>query len=411
VGGIVRTVTPIPHDRFVAGDPLRAVAALGVLVVHAAAFAAVQAGYGPQIASDPVAGYAAAYGSVVGSLISGGWMGFLVFFVLSGYLVGGPYARAAVERRPGQPMSAYVRNRLLRIVPAYWVVLTAIVVVFVGLTGEAKPTFGDIAAAYLFHVSFDNALLGWIGQAWTLEIEIKFYAVTAVAAVALFPLVGRLRDARSRALAIAVPCAACLVTMPLVYGPVVTERRFHVFLGLLLAGVALGALEPLVRPRVARSAVWARAGAAAALAGAAYCLGAGLGSTVSGFFVSGVGTLVGQVAIVAVVAGPLVAQWATGGCWRVLDNGPLRWLGARSYSFYLVHFAVLWWLAKTFGESGFGYKETFVLLLPAGIAMSAVLAACVYRFVERPFLARKRSRATVHRAVGGAAPIGQPTTP
>ena len=391
--------------RFIAGDPLRACAALGVLVFHAANWAAGQAGFADRLAADAVAGHSAAFGTVAGSLIAGCWLGFLVFFVLSGYLVGGPYARAVVERGLRQSLVGYLRNRVLRIVPAYWLVLTAVIVVFVGLTGDAQPSTGDVAAAYLFHVTLDNPLVAWIGQAWSLGVEVEFYALVAIAAVAVAPAVSRLPGARMRAAAIAIPCMAYFAAAPLLYGLGAVERRFIAFLGLLLAGVAIAAVEPFVRPLVAGSAAWGRAGALLATAGATYCFASGLGTTVSGFFASTAGVLAAHTAVVAVVAGPLLTQWATGGCWRLLDNGALRWLGKRSYSFYLVHLAVLWWLARELAARGLGYKEVLVTLVPLGIALSAALAVVLYRFVERPFLDRKVRRPSPGVSVGPAAAV------
>lgn len=43
----------------------------------------------------------------------------------------------------------------------------------------------------------------------------------------------------------------------------------------------------------------------------------------------------------ALVGAFLARQWAGYGCPRIIDSPPLRWLGRRSYSFYLVHVIVL----------------------------------------------------------------------
>ena len=52
------------------------------------------------------------------------------------------------------------------------------------------------------------------------------------------------------------------------------------------------------------------------------------------------GTLV-FLLLTAVLGSPLLLQWWTGGCWRLLDNRVFRWVGQRSYSIYLVHALVL----------------------------------------------------------------------
>ena len=47
------------------------------------------------------------------------------FFAISGYLVGGPWVRAALGLAPAPRVGRYAARRLRRIVPAFWVVLAA----------------------------------------------------------------------------------------------------------------------------------------------------------------------------------------------------------------------------------------------------------------------------------------------
>jgi peptidoglycan/LPS O-acetylase OafA/YrhL len=74
-----------------------------------------------------------------------------------------------------------------------------------------------------------------------------------------------------------------------------------------------------------------------------------------------------------------------------VDNRATRWLGERSYSFYLVHLAVLWSLGELLSELDQGYKVTLALLIPLSLAISALIADVLFRAVERPFLRRKQS--------------------
>lgn len=114
------------------------------------------------------------------------------------------------------------------------------------------------------------------------------------------------------------------------------------------------------------------------------------------------GRVVVGLAAGTLVAAPLVVQRTGRGCWRLLDNPVLRWLGARSYSFYLVHFAVLVGLAPLVASAHVrvALLELAALALPA----TALIAAVSYRFVERPALRRKAraSRPAAEPAVSSA---------
>ncbi len=377
-----------PRERFIAGDPLRGLAALGVLAVHAGSSAVNATGYGAMFAAP--GGYLGVYGTVPGSLLLGGGAGFLVFFVLSGYLIGGPFVRAAIEGWPMPSLRRFARNRVLRIVPAYWMVLTLLVVLLVWVIGDAAASAAQVADLYAFHVLPDNPLLPWIGQAWTLEVEAKFYVAMPLAALVATPLLRRLGGPQARALAIALPCMAWFVAAPFAYSGPVDGHPFPYYVQLLGAGVGIAALEPLLRPRVAGRAPWARGATAIGVFGVLYMLSAAALGELGAPFDRDLGELFFATTVVAVVVGPLLRQWTGAGCWRVLDNRATRWLGTRSYSFYLVHLALVIELSDLIATADYGYKVTLILLLPAAFAASALAAEMLYRAVERPFLERKR---------------------
>ena len=62
-------------------------------------------------------------------MLGTGWMssGVDIFFVISGFIMW-----TSVERRGGMSAGAFLKNRLIRIVPLYWLVTT--IVLLVGLT-------------------------------------------------------------------------------------------------------------------------------------------------------------------------------------------------------------------------------------------------------------------------------------
>src|SRR5919109_4752033 len=52
-------------------------------------------------------------------------VGVTLFFALSGFLLYRPFAGALMRAQDGPRLRAYLRNRALRILPAYWVILLA----------------------------------------------------------------------------------------------------------------------------------------------------------------------------------------------------------------------------------------------------------------------------------------------
>jgi peptidoglycan/LPS O-acetylase OafA/YrhL len=100
------------HRRSANLDVVRAVAALMVVVAHAVAFSVPGPGANlPLWARDAVA-----------FLSNGIWL----FFVLSGYLISGPFIRALAAGRSQPLAGSYAVRRAARILPAYWAALVVV---------------------------------------------------------------------------------------------------------------------------------------------------------------------------------------------------------------------------------------------------------------------------------------------
>lgn len=396
---------------FVAGDPLRGLATLGIIVVHAGSAALNATGYGVRFSGE--AGRIDAYGNVVGSLQVSGTFGVWVFFVLSGYLISRPFVRATIDGRPRPSIVRFARKRALRILPAYWTVLTLVLLFTVWLTASAKISTGRIAELYVFVVNGNNPVTSWTAHMWTLEAEAMFYVALPVIAVLGALALHRLPTPRARALAIVLPCVVwILLAAPLHVEDALGVEWLTVF-RFFAAGIALAAIEPFAHPRVTGQRRWATV-ATALFVGAAvgllvlpplrYVVGGALDSGLGGALL-GIGC---DLAVTAVVAAALLRQWADGGCWPLVDNSFTRWLGTRSYSFYLVHYALVFELSLLIARAGWGYKVTLALLLPAVLVASGALAEVLYRTVERPFLSLKTRNVDTapEPAVAAARPAG-----
>ncbi len=108
--------------------------------------------------------------------ISFGWLGVPIFFVLSGYLLGGKLEAVKMDRLE---LLYFFRNRFARIYPAVWVQISILVLVSLYVNG--------LVYDYDYYQLLMNALLlinlppdfikPMNGVWWTLPIELAFYMV------------------------------------------------------------------------------------------------------------------------------------------------------------------------------------------------------------------------------------------
>src|SRR6476469_10780651 len=122
-----------------------------------------------------------------------GWIGVDLFFVLSGYLIGGQLLAPLTRKEPVK-LGRFFLRRALRILPAYLVILAIYFVL------PAWREYPDISPLWKFLLSVQNiGLRGGtaFSPAWSLAVEDQFYL--------LLPFVLLFLYRRPRA-AIIVPC-------------------------------------------------------------------------------------------------------------------------------------------------------------------------------------------------------------
>ncbi len=358
-------------SRFLAGDPLRGFAAMTIVVFHLFAFTGAR--------PDTVESFGVAFEPLAG-LDAGVW----VFFVLSGYLLSRPFIASVVERRPLPHLRRYVVNRLLRILPAFWVVYTVILVLD---RGGGAP-LADIAAVYGFAQTWvDGGASREFRQGWTINAELIYYLALPIAGAAFAALARRLDERRARIGLLAVAAAAVLVGS-VALRVIVPEdlkwlRLFPTLAFAFVPGVVLALVEVAARGRPVLPG--GRFIAVALLGGAVLAFAA---YAASPFESAVVRPVLGVAAAALLVAAPLVWQWSTGAAWWALDNPLTRYLGTRSYSIYLVHFAIAANLGTLIAR-GNSAVEGFLLALPVLLAGTLAAAELSYRLIERPFQQRK----------------------
>ncbi|MGZ4268967.1 MAG: acyltransferase family protein [Solirubrobacteraceae bacterium] len=353
-------VAPPPgHPRFPHVDAVRALAALAVVAVHVAAFSGV---------TD-----SAAAGAFTARLD----VGVAIFFCLSGFLLYRPYVVAAAGGRAAARAGVYARRRALRILPAYWFAL-AVLALWPGL----NFTGGWWRYAGFLQAYDANTTLGGIPPAWTLCVEVTFYALLPLYALALRRARGSVRAELAVLAALSLAALAFRTALHHDGAAHTVEGTLPGLFGWFAVGMALAVLS--VAGRVPARAPWAWWAGAAAL----FCLvsvGIGAPRVYDERAWSGGAWLAAHVlyaAIAACIVIPAIAASDDRGPRRILRGRALGWLGLVSYGIFLWHYTLL---AELHAHGVHGW----VALAALGLPLTLACAAVSYHLVERPLLARK----------------------
>jgi peptidoglycan/LPS O-acetylase OafA/YrhL len=396
-------VAPPPgNPRFPQIDSVRAIAVLSVLVYHVAA-----------VTGDLNT-------RVIGDLIAvGGTQALSVLFLTSGFLLYRPFVRARLRGRPVPSIRRYVRRRMLRILPAYWVALT-VLAIFPGVVGVFT---GDWWRYYFFLQLYSTRTLNTgIPVAWTLCVEMMFYLLLPVWVV----LVRRVRvgagvQGQLRGELAALGSVALLgviiqvLASRLIVSQIVADSLLGncawIALGMTLAVLSvartegqasLGWLRALgARPGLSLLAAAACWSAATAIVRPGGLLGILLSLQKRQPYPRTLADIVLTAGVCVFLVAPVIFDETSsrGPVRRVLGWRPLMWVGLVSYGVYLWHLAVVSLLGESsdpahFSASGLGLatKISFAptpVLLVLTLAITLVIAGISYRFVELPFLQLK----------------------
>jgi peptidoglycan/LPS O-acetylase OafA/YrhL len=389
-------------------DGVRALAVLLVFAFHAHAFAGA-----PDLS---------VFGGVhLTPWLSRGFLGAQLFFVLSGFLLMLPWAKAHYYQKRSPSIGDFLGRRLLRIVPAYYVHLAVLFLTLVPAVHSYHFLLSpDGRWNILAHLSLTQFLFpstatgaGINGALWTLSIEAQFYL--------LLPLVARLFLGRRWLIGLLLALTVSMLWRYLsahqllnialqlglsshatFYEPTTgAAAEFTPFLTQMFLmnqfpaqafhfAVGMAAASFYIRTRAS-----GRLTAMGGLSGTAF---AGL-SALSVLYVAG--------------AFPLLdpASWSSG-LWYVLDavadgflvlasaypnpisavlgHPVLRAVGITSYGIYLWHVPVCFLVSHYFIPPGIDPVDAFYAIVAAGGIISLAIACLSYLYVERPFLDRRR---------------------
>ena len=377
------------------GDGIRGIAMTMVFLAHVA------------VNADPGSGLENyhAFKQVVGRFD----LALATFFVLSGYLIARPFLRSFVLGTKRPSVRRFARNRLLRIVPAFYLIAALILLRF-GLDGAISPTpdnpsgtapasaWWQLVSVFTFTQSYTtgSATLP-IGQAWSLDVEVAFYAAIPIAAAIAYRLGTRLRTPATRArAALLFVGGLALVSIYLRQhndNTLATLASPPLIIYAFLPGVALAIAEPWAvpvfrdRPRRATRFAWAAVGLAL-LAYALYCYWDFNVETTQIHHALGRRSLMAALFGMALLAALIALQLGTGKVPRWADNRATNWMGERSYAFYLLHVWIIFEVINLVGADA-GTPQLVVAMLLIGFPVTLLLAALSWKYYERPFLERR----------------------
>jgi peptidoglycan/LPS O-acetylase OafA/YrhL len=395
-GGLrILTTTPSSGLRLAGIEGARAIAAGSILVSHVWLFSSPEGkvDLGPLEIVAPDLDY-----------------GVVLFFALSGFLLYWPFAAAIVRGTNNPDSRRYFRNRALRIIPAYWVILLACSFV---LQSAVRPdgTHGALfdplllAQSMLFVQHYDpDQIVTGIGPAWSLNVEVVFYLL-----LPLLGLVGIMLRRRSGRVGAALAPALILLAVGLAGKGVakyivppqypfagwesdwhsVLERSFLCQADLFAFGMALAVVRVLWEDGTLRLPTWWRLPATLGATSALVLIAIRATNGEEHLSYSPWNTVVALVFAVLLSLVVLVDRTDRRPpiLVRALEWRPLVAVGVVSYGVFLWHGPIIISLQEH--ELTFPGRAGLLANLAIVACATLLLSIATYRFVEAPSLRRR----------------------
>jgi peptidoglycan/LPS O-acetylase OafA/YrhL len=357
-------------ERVASLTGIRAVAALLVMGTHAA----YSTGKYPQ-------GY-------VGLVYSRMEVGVPIFFVLSGFLLFGPWVKAAASGGPPPSVRRYAWHRVRRIMPAYIVTVLVAYLVYHFRTAGPNPGhtwIGLFRNLSLTQIYTDHYLYSYLHQGltqmWSLAVEVAFYVVLPLLAYLLLVVLCRRRwrpaplMAGLAGLALLTPAWLVLVHTT-DWLPDGSRLWLPTFLAWFVGGMMLAALQPM--------GVRAYALACIPLALVCYFI---VSTPIAGEPTTSPNELreaLFKAGFYAVIATLMVAPLALGdrGLYaRFLATRPMVFLGEISYEIFLIHLVTMELVMVEIVRYPI-YTGSIVMVFTVTLVVTVPLAWLLHRFTR-----------------------------
>lgn len=328
--------------------------------------------------------------------------GVTLFFLLSGFLLYGPFVRAQLRGIDPPRVRTYLRNRALRVLPGYWVALAVIL----PSVAWRFTDVGEVTLQFFLVEIYEPAhLLPGLTQMWSLSVEISFYLVLPLLAWAARRNTDPLR-------ANAALCAAMFVTSVVWFftssGFGVHKTGVHnlwlpAFLDWFALGMALsvlrawhdtsGRLHVLDQLGDAGLTCWAIGALLYWMTASPLAGPRGLNDPTAGEAL--VKHLLYGAAAFFFLLPSIFGNDQRAPARQFLESRGMRWLGKVSYGVFLWHLLVIDMTFRLLGYQPFtGHFWVLTACVLPGSLLAAVLSL---RLVESPALALKRRWATAGR--------------
>lgn len=127
-------------------------------------------------------------------LFKNGWQGVELFFVISGFILGLPFAKEKIHGGRKIKLKSYFMRRLTRLEPPY---IVAMIIFFFMMVSSGENTFKELLPSLASTLTYTHNLiygktLYVTAVAWSLEIEVQFYLLAPLlASVFLLPKIMR----------------------------------------------------------------------------------------------------------------------------------------------------------------------------------------------------------------------------
>jgi len=378
---------PPSSSNHIAGlDGLRALACLAVFGVHFQQAVSLQGNIGP---------------FDLARFLENGNTGVALFFVLSGFLLSIPFWRSLERAEPVPQWRVFWLKRAARILPAYFICLTVLVVHnrLWEQTGEST----NILLHYLLLFNYSPQHIFSINPPfWTLAVEVQFYVLLPLIFLVIAAFPRRLQIPAVAGFAVlayvaligVIQCEPCREWWPWNGQHDVTQNPVFTYsllahLPHFLLGVLGGSVHSMLKDVRRRHFFSVQKGSEAVFWLAAALIFIILATPLDTQLSIPFGRY--NLPFVPVLLTLIVLSAShTVLIKALLELAPVRWIGHVSYGVYIYHLPVLNVVGRTMRSAGLEAKVHWLILLVAALTLTLAVAAISYYLVERPIFRRIR---------------------
>ena len=318
-----------------------------------------------------------------------GYLGVEVFFVLSGYLIGGILLKMFLKGDFRlREVGIFLRRRWFRTLPNYYLVL----IINIAIAGGLGYAIRDLWKYFFFLQNFAHPLLPFFPESWSLSVEEFAYLILPLALLPAGIMLTRVQKSRVFITVVMLLAVACFCAKALYH--VNNGATSLAYWNLAMKSVVIFRLDAILYGVVAAWIHFRYARIWKMMRWPGFILG----SAMLGMFTVGVGALglfidrypffwnVLYLPLTSFAFScflPLLSGWRQA---SVAIVYPVTFVSLVSYSVYLLHYSVILQLLKHFISTE-GLSAPGRILFTLGyLAITFILSALLFRFFERPVM-------------------------